>query len=160
MGLTLVGSGIKLNIFQNLKVDISTKLKHWIRTLEIPILREAEFKVSPKTCILNGSDESMEKYINSNLGGNLEKGIDLLLKINSNKYIIGEAKFITTSGGTQTNQLGVALELTGKKIKNATTIAILDGAVWFDNSYKQKIIQKEKPIMSALLLKEFINSQA
>lgn len=133
--------------------------KHWIKTIGYPLLKEDEFDKFGGICILDGSDKTLENYANSNLGGELTKGIDLVIKIKPKKFLVGEAKFITTPGGTQTNQLDVALALAGKKFKNATAIAIVDGVVWFDKSYKDKIAKTNKHVLSALLLKDFIKSQ-
>jgi len=134
--------------------------KHWLHNLGYPFFMENEFDEHTGVCFLEGSDKKLSEYVNRNLGANLEKGIDLVLKIGSNQYVVGEAKFITDSGGTQTNQLDVALALTNRKIKHATTIAIVDGIVWFNPSYLEKVKKNGNGLaMSALLLKEFIASQ-
>ena len=132
--------------------------KHWIKKLGFPSFNEADFNRSEKICLLDGSDKSLMEHVNSRLGGSLDKGIDLVLKVKPNNFVIGEVKFITASGGTQTNQLNVALNLTNESIAKTASIAIVDGAVWFNNSYRKKVTEKEKPIMSALLLKDYIES--
>ena len=95
----------------------------------------------------------------SNFSINTEKGLDLVFKKNGKTYI-GEAKFITDSGGTQTNQLNIALDIAKKDSDNIGSIAIIDGFPWVDNSYLS-IITKEavnKNVLTALLLPEYISN--
>ncbi|MHB1679410.1 MAG: hypothetical protein ACYCTB_02735 [bacterium] len=76
-----------------------------------------------------------------------------------NKYCFGEAKFITSYGGTQTNQLDIALNVADMNIKNnIETIAVIDGVAWLYDSYLNKIkSRKNKNIMTALLLDKFLS---
>ncbi len=108
---------------------------------------------------LDGSDATLKLYISKNFSINTEKGLDLVFKKNGKTYI-GEAKFITDSGGTQTNQLNIALDIAKKDSDNIGSIAIIDGFPWVDNSYLS-IITKEavnKNVLTALLLPEYISN--
>lgn len=84
---------------------------------------------------------------------NLRKGIDFILKIND-KFILGEAKFLTTSGGTQNNQFNGAIDVAKIKKGNIIGVAVLDGIVWLDsNIYMHRAIKNFKgAALSALLL--------
>ena len=108
---------------------------------------------------LYGSDTTLKQYISKNFSINTEKGLDLVFKKNGKTYV-GEAKFITDSGGTQTNQLNIALDIAKKDSENIGSIAIIDGIPWINNSYLS-IIKKEavnKNVLTALLLSEYLSN--
>jgi len=110
---------------------------------------------------LEGSDIKLEKFANNNLGiKNLKKGIDFILKT-KNKFILGEAKFLTDYGGTQNNQFRNAMNVAKIKKDNIIGIAVIDGIVWFkSNAYMHRTIKSFNGVaLSALLLEEFIKEQ-
>ena len=108
---------------------------------------------------LSGRNGEKTHYANRELGCNLSKGIDLLAKAGGN-YIIGEAKFLTDSGGHQNAQFEDALRLVRGEDGRAIRIAVLDGVVWISGNTKmfKTVSELEKNIMSALLLKDFLES--
>ena len=108
---------------------------------------------------LDGADNTLKKYISENFDINTEKGLDLVFKKNGKTYF-GEAKFITDSGGTQTNQLNVALDIAKKDNDKVGSIAIIDGVPWVNNSYLEKIKEGaiNKNVLTALLLPEYISN--
>ena len=108
---------------------------------------------------LEGSDTILGGYITEKFKINTEKGLDLVFKKN-NKVYFGEAKFITDSGGTQTNQLNVALDIAKKDNESVGTIAIIDGIPWVNNAYLKKIKKEavNKNVLTALLLPEYFSS--
>ena len=101
------------------------------------------------------------------------KGLDIVAKINSTPiptYIIGEAKFLTDTGGHQNAQLKDALHLlnsqdfknTNKNI-NILRIAVLDGVCWINTKSTKmqneiKALGEDKIAISALLLDELFDS--
>lgn len=91
---------------------------------------------------------------------NLRKGIDFILKIND-KFVLGEAKFLTDYGGTQNNQFRDAISLTRINKNNILGIVVIDGIVWFpSNAYMHRTVKSLEDIaLSALLLEEFIEEQ-
>ncbi|MEM4295770.1 MAG: hypothetical protein QXS91_03115, partial [Candidatus Anstonellales archaeon] len=100
-----------------------------------------------------------KNYISEKFKINIEKGLDLVFKKNGKTYF-GEAKFITDSGGTQTNQLNVALDIAKKDSSEIGTIAIIDGIPWVNNAYLEKIKNEavNKNVLTALLLPEYFSN--
>lgn len=132
--------------------------QRWLRSLGYKVLKPFEFETSRGIIFLGGSDKICGNYANKKLKcGPIEKGLDLLAKVND-KFIIGNAKFITVSGGAQDNQFSEAMRFVTEDRGNAIRIAILDGVVWFNGRYLRKIREANRNILSALLLKEFLES--
>lgn len=150
-------------------IDLATKPKspsrqfgnsfrNWLRSLKIPVLEEKEFEKS-SIAFLDGGDEKLKQFAVKKLGiKGLKRRPDFILKA-KDKFIIGEAKFLTDYGGTQNNQFDGALKAVKIKKDNVFGIAVIDGIVWFEsNSYMHRAVKKFNGIvLSALLLKEFIN---
>jgi len=135
--------------------------KKWLRTLDYPFLGENEFKEYDGIAFLDGSDKKLKKFAIEKLKvRNLRKGIDFILKI-KNKFVLGEAKFLTDYGGTQNNQFNDAINVAKIKKDKIIGVAVLDGIVWFEsNAYMHKTIKQIDGIaLSALLLNEFIKER-
>lgn len=134
--------------------------KQWLPTLKYPFLEDEKFKDHKGIAFLLGSDSRLKNFAKKELMiRNLKKGIDFILRVN-NKFILGEAKFLTTSGGTQNNQFNGAIDVAKIKKNNVIGIAVLDGIVWFESNIQMhRAIKKFRGMaISALLLKEFIES--
>lgn len=123
-------------------------------------------KNSNENAIFNASDEELKHFATEYLGYSREKGVDFIARFN-NKYIIGEAKFLTDFGGHQNAQFEDAvLTLTSKLNPNKLNaevilIAIVDGVIYIKGNHKQyKYLEKhdEQIIISSLLLREFLYS--
>lgn len=133
--------------------------KNWLKTLNFPFLSEENFKKNNNIAFLKGSDEELKKFVIKNLHIRyLKKGIDFVLKI-KNKFILGEAKFLTDYGGSQNNQFRDAINVASINKNNIIGIAVIDGIVWFkSDAYMHKIVKSFNGIaLSALLLEKFIN---
>lgn len=139
--------------------QIGALFRNWLPKLGYPFLFEEEFNKYEGIAFLSGSNGEKTHYANRELGCNLSKGIDLLAKAGGN-YIIGEAKFLTDSGGHQNAQFEDALRLVRGEDGRAIRIAVLDGVVWIRGNTKmfKTVSGLEKNIMSALLLKDFLES--
>jgi len=138
--------------------QLGHSFKRWLRSLDYPFLEEDEFEECSGIAFLEGSDRKLKKFANDKLGvKNLEKGVDFILKI-KNKFILGEAKFLTDYGGTQNNQFRDAINVAKIRKDNIIGIAVIDGIVWFkSNAYMHRTIKTFDGIaLSALLLLEFI----
>lgn len=138
--------------------QLGHSFKKWLKTLNYPFLQEDIFKEYRGIAFLEGSDKRLKEFAIKELGvRNLKKGIDFILKI-KNKFILGEAKFLTDYGGTQNNQFRDAVSVAKISKNNIIGIAVLDGIVWFkSNAYMHKTVKSLDSIaLSALLLEEFI----
>jgi len=117
-----------------------------------------QFMSSNDNAILDAGDAEMMKFAREHLGYNHEKGLDFVGRFN-NKYVIGEAKFLTDFGGHQNAQFNDAIS-TLKTDVNAVKVAILDGVLYIKGRNKMyRMITgelQEYNIMSALLLRDFL----
>lgn len=139
--------------------QIGTLFRKWLLKIGYPFLSEEEFDEYGGIAFLYGSNGEKMDYANRTLGCNLSKGLDLLAKAGGN-YMIGEAKFLTDSGGHQNAQFEDALRLLRGKDGKAMRMAVLDGVVWIRGNTKmfRTVSGLEENVLSALLLKEFLES--
>lgn len=118
-----------------------------------------EFTESKINSILGGSDEDKKKFAKQHLNYHRNKGLDFVARFNG-KYIIGEAKFLSATGGSQNSDFEDALATLETKDANAIKIAILDGILYIkDKSKMHQFISnpyKDYNIMSSLVLREFL----
>lgn len=138
--------------------QFGNSFKDWLKTMGHPFLEEYKFKSYKGTAFLDGSDKKLKNFAIKNLGvRNLKKGMDFILKVND-RFILGEAKFLTDHGGTQNNQFNDAISVARIKNGNVIGVAILDGIVWFEsNTHMYRTVKSLKGnAISALLLKDFI----
>ncbi len=144
--------------------QMGTVFTNWIDKgiLGIKITKDREeFLNSSENMILNTNDKDRGEFARIYLGYGRNRGLDFLCRYNG-KYIIGEAKFITNSGGNQGNQLDSAMTIF-TSIKTTTKyevipIAILDGILYLEgnNQMYQTIKRNNNDVMSALFLRDFI----
>jgi len=134
--------------------------RNWLPKLGYPVLDENNFNKYQGIAILEGSDKTLMEFANNKLKCNERKGIDLVVKT-PRTYIIGEAKLLTDKGGEQYSRLKEALNFAEKKEGNVVRVAILDGVVWIPsrNKMHQEVLNTKAIALTALLLKEFIESQ-
>jgi len=140
--------------------QLGHSFKRWLRTLNYPFLNKDEFINYEGVAFLVGSDKKLKQFTVEELGvRELRKGIDFVLKT-KNKFILGEAKFLTDYGGTQNNQFRDAISVAKIKRGKIVGIAVLDGIVWFEsNAYMHRTVKSIDGIaLSALLLEKFIKS--
>ena len=144
--------------------QMGTVFTNWIDKgfLGIKITKDKEeFLNSNEDMILNTNDKDRGELARIYLGYGRNRGLDFLCRYKE-KYIIGEAKFITSSGGNQGNQLDSAMTIF-TSIKTTTRfevipIAILDGVLYLEgqNQMYQTIKRNNNDVMSVLFLKDFI----
>ncbi|MEK7555198.1 MAG: hypothetical protein AAB516_00020 [Patescibacteria group bacterium] len=133
----------------------------WLKKEKFKFLDENRFKIYKGTAFLTGGDKALKDFAVKELKvKGLKKGLDFVLKI-KDRYIIGEAKFLTDYGGTQNNQFRDAISVAKIKNDNVFGVAVLDGIVWFkSNAYMHKAAKSLKGVaLSSLLLKKFIKEQ-
>ena len=121
-------------------------------------------------CIYAGPDEKIAEFIKLHLG--LKEPAerffcrDIVAKVKG-LYVIGEARFLSTPGGSQNRDLDNTLRFVElmEKLTMSTTnvkvkgIALIDGVVWFYRSYVKRITQRavnDRVVMSALFLEEYL----
>lgn len=115
--------------------------------------------------IYSSSDKEMQIFANQYLGYTRNKGLDFICRFNQ-KYIIGEAKFLTDFGGHQNAQFEDAISTLVSPINetkfNVKTIAILDGVLYIKGKNKMHSLllkySENYTILSAVLLRDFIYS--
>ncbi|MDE8286131.1 hypothetical protein PT168_08555 [Erysipelothrix rhusiopathiae] len=126
---------------------------------------EKEFLEFNGNIIFEGGDNAMQQLATNHLGYRHNKGLDFIAKFN-NKYVIGEAKFLTDFGGHQNAQLADALNVIrsefDKTDKEVVKIAILDGVLYIPNQGKMHLglyeADEDEVVISALLLRDYLYS--
>lgn len=141
--------------------------KKWLYDLGYPVLNADQIlKTKATVAILAGGDKSLKAFAKKELGYKGDKGLDLVIKVGE-KFIIGEAKFISTTGGTQDKSFREGINFIKHKSGKALRIAVLDGVIWIRSKQKKKTINlnlyesadklnSNQIVLSALLLKDFI----
>lgn len=143
--------------------QIGPMFKNWLdsKSLGIQLLSPSQFLLTSDDAILSGSDAVLAEFAYNHLNYTRKKGLDLVARIR-NRYIIGEAKFLTDFGGHQNAQFNDAISTLETKNVNATIIAIMDGVLYIpgQNKLYQSIVSKfyNYNIMSALVLRNFLYS--
>lgn len=141
--------------------QIGPLFKHWLqkKSLGVGPVKLEKFLSTKENAILDASDAEMTAFAKEHLNYKHSKGLDFVARFN-NKYIIGEAKFLTDFGGHQNAQFNDAVTTLKTKGVKAITIAILDGVLYIKGKNKMyKAITgtlKKENIMSALVLREFL----
>jgi hypothetical protein len=116
--------------------------------------------------LLNSSEQVALRFINEDLGQNFEKRPDLVAKVNET-YIVGEAKWIGSSGGNQDKQVREVINFCRNQRRNVIRVGIIDGFPWAVYNKAGRIInlqaavqvqESEYDIISALLLEDYLNT--
>lgn len=111
-----------------------------------------------RDAILDGSDQQLKQFASEHIGYSREKGLDFVGRFNQ-KYVIGEAKFLTDFGGHQQAQFDDAVALFNENDLDASTVAILDGVLYMPRNTKMHRFLVEHPecnVLSALVLRDFL----
>ena len=141
--------------------QIGPMFRRWLnsKALGLQPVSLKNFISNKRDAILDGTDQEMMGFAKKHLNYNRNKGLDFIGRFN-NKYVIGEAKFITDFGGHQNTQFEDAVSTLEAKDVNAVKVAILDGVLYIKgNSKMYKEIAnpyKNYNILSSLLLREFL----
>lgn len=141
--------------------QIGPFFKRWLNRKSLGILPIGidEFIDSKEDAILSGSDRELMNFARKRLNYKREKGLDFVARFN-NKYVIGEAKFLTDFGGHQNAQFNDAISTVKTKNVKATSIAVLDGVLYISGNNKMyrdlKTKYSDLNIMSSLVLREFL----
>jgi hypothetical protein len=145
--------------------------KKWLHGLGYPVLGTNQIlKTKTRVVVLAGGDTALKKFAKKELGYRGDKGLDLVIKV-GRRFVIGEAKFISTSGGTQDKSFRETMNFIKQKRGKALRMAVLDGVVWSRSKQKKKArklnlyesvdkLDSKQIMLSALLLKDFIRTLA
>ncbi|HCN36433.1 MAG TPA: restriction endonuclease [Bacteroidetes bacterium] len=141
--------------------QIGPMFNNWLKRKSLglqPVSLE-EFLSNSNNAILGGTDDDKMKFAKIHLNYVRNKGLDLVARFN-NKYVIGEAKFLSSDGGSQNSDFEDAIATIEAKETNAIKVAILDGVLYIPSGKKMhKYITnpyKDYNIMSSLVLREFL----
>jgi hypothetical protein len=143
--------------------QIGPLFKRWLSNggLGIKPVGIKEFQNTKTNAILEASDAEMKHWATVNLHYSRDKGLDFVGRFN-NKYIIGEAKFLTDFGGHQNAQFADAISTITDKTVQAITVAVLDGVLYINGNNKMyrdiTTTYSDCNIFSALVLREFLYS--
>lgn len=134
-------------------------LKQYFSSKGIPFLSEIRFQSYSNVAFLDGKDKKILDYVNRRLGYNLERGRDFLYRI-EDKFLVGEARFLSTAGGSQSRDLTETIQFIRSVRGTATAVGVLDGIIWFNNSYVSRLsdLGNDEPALTVLLLDEFLKS--
>lgn len=143
--------------------QIGPMFKDWLnkKVLGLQPVDLNSFISSSNDAILKAGDRVMMDFAKSELNYNRNKGLDLIARFN-NKYVIGEAKFLTDMGGHQNTQFEDAIATIEERNVKAIQVAILDGVLYIPGRSKMFLYVSNEymdyNIMSALVLREFLYS--
>jgi hypothetical protein len=129
----------------------------WIKK-QFKHLKVDDFKMSAHSIVfLDDNERNIMDFCNVNLDLGVGKRPDFVAK-SGKKYVVGEAKFLSSLGGNQGRGLDDALKLALNPSGKAYKIAIVDGVLWIvpgSQEYK-KIEHANASIFSALYLREYL----
>jgi hypothetical protein len=141
--------------------QIGPMFSNWVKKKSIGLLPVSldEFQQNSQNAILGGTDDDKMKFAKQHLNYHRNKGLDLVARFN-NKYVIGEAKFLSSDGGSQNSDFEDAIATIETKDANAIKVAILDGVLYIPSKKKMHNYitnpYKDYNIMSSLVLREFL----
>jgi hypothetical protein len=157
MGIENVIDGVKQSKEANTRRG--GQFIHWIRE-NFTIVELDEFANSKSgIVILGGNELDARNFCNSNLGIAVSKRPDIVAKVGK-KYVVGEAKFLSATGGNQGTGFEDGIKLASNSYGTAHKIFVLDGIHWIETGsapYK-RIESTQAAILSILLLKDYFNS--
>jgi len=141
--------------------QIGPLFRRWLekKELGVELLEEEAFLSTKDNAILSGGDRELLNFAKQRLNYTGTKGLDFVGRFN-NKYVVGEAKFLTDFGGHQNAQFTDALTLLEHSNVDAVKIAILDGVLYIKSNSKMNKFLRNHPeehnILSSLVLREFL----
>lgn len=143
--------------------QIGPLFKRWLKNGSLGIFPVplSKFENTKTNAILDASDAEMQAWCKNNLNYTRDKGLDFVARFN-NKYILGEAKFLTDFGGHQNAQFADAISTIKTPKVDAILVGILDGVLYIPSGNKLyrdiTTTYSDLNIMSALLLRDFLYS--
>lgn len=147
--------------------DLNRQMGHsfqgWLRrhfpSKGYKFLDEYSFATYDGNCFLSRGDKRLTAYANKHLGCRISRNRDMLAKING-RYVIAEARFLSSGGGSQSRDVRETIGFVKDKTGNAIRIAVVDGMPWFDDDMLSviKSLDDDEVGLSALLLEDYFGS--
>jgi hypothetical protein len=108
--------------------------------------------------MLDATEQEAMRFCNNVMGVGIAKRPDMVAK-SGNKYVIGEAKFLSSTGGNQGRAFEDGITLATNSQGIAFKVFILDGVHWIYTGSDQfkRIEHGTAAIFSALLLEEYFS---
>lgn len=144
--------------------------RKWIRQEWGPSVHadESTFLKAKGIAFLDGGDKKLKAFAKKYFKYRHTKGLDFVARAYGIP-IVGEAKFISTSGGTQDKSFREGITFLKKRSGVTRYVAVLDGVVWsrnaklYTNGRKNlygslEKLDKKHVAVSALLLRDFLTS--
>lgn len=133
--------------------------RNFVGTLPYARVSASELEAAQGISILEGGDADLKAFALRVLRCRVSKGLDLVAKT-PRGYVIGEAKFISVSGGSQNNSFREVVRFVRGGSGRCVRVGILDGVAWVHRTGLFSSIRREAHIfLSALLLRDFLESQ-
>jgi len=109
--------------------------------------------------MLDATELDARNFCNAEMGVGISKRPDLVAK-SGRKYVIGEAKFLSSTGGNQGRAFDDGMNLATNPSGSAFKVFVLDGIHWIEHGSEQykRIEYGTAAIFSALLLDEFLSN--
>lgn len=156
MGINNLLTGVKQSKEANTRRG--PQFGNWIKS-NFKVVNLKEFIESTEGIVILGSSElEARDFCNRTLGIGISKRPDIVAK-SGRKYIVGEAKFLSSTGGNQGRAFDDGINLATNTSGSAYKIFILDGILWIEKGSDQfkRIEHSTASIFSILLLKDFLN---
>ncbi|HBE73554.1 MAG TPA: hypothetical protein DDW31_05645 [candidate division Zixibacteria bacterium] len=123
-------------------------------------LNKEAFRSSKKGIfMLDTTELEARNFCNTVMGVGISKRPDMVAKCDNN-YVIGEAKFLSSTGGNQGRAFDDGIKLANNTSGNAYKVFILDGIHWIETGSDQfhRIEYGNSAVFSALLLAKYLKS--
>lgn len=115
-------------------------------------------KTTNEIVLLEGGEQVGLDFCNTQLKLGITKRPDLVAKAGK-RYVVGEAKFLSSLGGNQGRAFDDGMKLAMNPAGNAYKIFVLDGVIWVEDgsTHYQDIDNSNATVLSILLLDEYFN---
>ena len=155
MGIDDVISGIKQSKEANTRRG--NQFGNWLRTKYNSVGIDEFIKSKSGIVLLEASELEAKDFCNKHLHVGITKRPDIVAK-SDKKFIIGEAKFLSSTGGNQGRAFDDGIKLATNSDGSAYKIFILDGVLWIERGSDQykRIEYSTALIFSVLLLDNFL----
>ncbi|MBI3323250.1 MAG: hypothetical protein HYZ95_02155 [Candidatus Omnitrophica bacterium] len=157
MGIEGILKGVTAPVVANRRRG--SQFKQWAKA-NFPYVGQKEFESSKNRILfLDGGERELRDYANRKFGAGLRKRPDFVAKSGS-RYVVGEAKFLSSEGGEQRGGFEDAVTVAAHPAGGAVKVSILDGIVWLESrsGFYQFIQNSSINVFSALLLAKFLEA--